>query len=258
MIISVLSHFKVITGTLTYSQDEVSKGLSDFLVCLEMAVAAIAHNRYLSFKGFYDPSKTLHTFGTAARQLFPSEVGLSGVGGWVDCASVQGRGLSCQAVAAALSALPPPVFSLSRAHPCVNTTRGVPLVTPLHPSLSLSLSLHSLSLPMYILSICCPRGQLAFNYVLCFAAQLTRDVKRLVRAPSDRVALHSEPGTVALSPLVDADVMEVVTVPSSGPGYQPPTAPEVAATVASENPLQAAGARQGATPAAAAPSGGVL
>jgi hypothetical protein len=50
MIIAILSHFEVIKETLTYSQEEVSSGLSNFLVCIEMFIAALAHHKYYGYR----------------------------------------------------------------------------------------------------------------------------------------------------------------------------------------------------------------
>jgi hypothetical protein len=50
MIIAILTHFEVINDTLTYTQEEVASGLSNFLVCLEMFVAAVAHHKYYGFQ----------------------------------------------------------------------------------------------------------------------------------------------------------------------------------------------------------------
>ena len=43
----------VIQPTLTYSQEDVAKGLQDFLICIEMALAAFAHRWVFSFHDFY-------------------------------------------------------------------------------------------------------------------------------------------------------------------------------------------------------------
>ena len=49
MIIAILSHFEVIQDTLTYTQEEVASGLSNFLVCIEMFIAALAHHKYYGY-----------------------------------------------------------------------------------------------------------------------------------------------------------------------------------------------------------------
>jgi hypothetical protein len=43
----------VIEPTLTYSEDDVAKGLQDFLICIEMALAAIAHKYAFSYTDFF-------------------------------------------------------------------------------------------------------------------------------------------------------------------------------------------------------------
>ncbi len=48
--IEVLAHFKIVHATLTYSEDEVSEGLTNFLIVIEMFVASLAHRKYFSFK----------------------------------------------------------------------------------------------------------------------------------------------------------------------------------------------------------------
>ncbi len=48
MLISILSFSGIITSTLSYTQDDVAHGLQNFLVCIEMLFAAIAHRLYFS------------------------------------------------------------------------------------------------------------------------------------------------------------------------------------------------------------------
>jgi len=55
VIISGLASFGVLHPTLTYSEDDVAKGLQDFLICIEMAFAAIAHQYFFSYRDFYRP-----------------------------------------------------------------------------------------------------------------------------------------------------------------------------------------------------------
>lgn len=37
-------------STLTYTQDEVAKGLQDFIITIEMVFFAIAHRKFFSYK----------------------------------------------------------------------------------------------------------------------------------------------------------------------------------------------------------------
>jgi hypothetical protein len=48
MLISILSFAGVIKPTLSYSQEDVAHGLQNFLVCIEMFFAAVAHRIYFS------------------------------------------------------------------------------------------------------------------------------------------------------------------------------------------------------------------
>lgn len=74
MIIAILSHFEVIKETLTYSQEEVSSGLSNFLVCIEMFIAALAHHKYYGYRDYYSDAGDNAGFGRAARDLFPFDM----------------------------------------------------------------------------------------------------------------------------------------------------------------------------------------
>jgi hypothetical protein len=48
MAISILSFSGVIKPTLSYSKEDVAHGLQNFLVCIEMLIAAIMHRLYFS------------------------------------------------------------------------------------------------------------------------------------------------------------------------------------------------------------------
>jgi hypothetical protein len=74
VVISALVHFHVIEGTLTYTEDEVAKGLQDFLICLEMAVAAIVHRHVFSWKDFENAEGEAVSMTSAIAVLMPSDV----------------------------------------------------------------------------------------------------------------------------------------------------------------------------------------
>ena len=48
--ISFLVKLGAIKATLEWSTDEISGGLQDFLICIEMLLAAIAHRYFFSYK----------------------------------------------------------------------------------------------------------------------------------------------------------------------------------------------------------------
>jgi hypothetical protein len=52
IIISLLGHSGVIQGTGDYSKEDVSMGIKDFLICLEMAGASLGHKFFFSYKDF--------------------------------------------------------------------------------------------------------------------------------------------------------------------------------------------------------------
>lgn len=83
-----LVSFGVIEATLTYTKDDVASGLQDFLICIEMALAAIAHRYFFSYRDFFredmvhihavapDGSHTPHYHGAAKAlvDLLPIDV----------------------------------------------------------------------------------------------------------------------------------------------------------------------------------------
>mmetsp|Transcript_54821 Transcript_54821/g.134086 ORF Transcript_54821/g.134086 Transcript_54821/m.134086 type:complete len:212 (-) Transcript_54821:2004-2639(-) len=52
VVISILVEAGAIKETLEYNVDDVAKGLQDFLICIEMALAAIIHRRAFSYRDF--------------------------------------------------------------------------------------------------------------------------------------------------------------------------------------------------------------
>jgi len=52
--ISVLVYYDVLQATENYSVEEVATGLQDFLICLEMFIAAVAHERFFGVRDWED------------------------------------------------------------------------------------------------------------------------------------------------------------------------------------------------------------
>jgi len=55
LVISYMCSRGMITATLDYTQTEVADGLQDFMICIEMAFAALAHSYVFSYKDFLRP-----------------------------------------------------------------------------------------------------------------------------------------------------------------------------------------------------------
>lgn len=53
IIISALAYANVIQPTLDWTKGEIGVGLQDFIICIEMAVAAVVHRRYFSYRDFW-------------------------------------------------------------------------------------------------------------------------------------------------------------------------------------------------------------
>jgi len=60
IMISLLVFLNVIKPTFTYTQEEVAKGLQDFLICIEVALAAIAQHYAFSYKEMLRPELAVH------------------------------------------------------------------------------------------------------------------------------------------------------------------------------------------------------
>lgn len=50
--ISLASFFGIIEPTMDYTEEDISRGLQDFLICIEMAIAASMHKFCFSYKDF--------------------------------------------------------------------------------------------------------------------------------------------------------------------------------------------------------------
>jgi len=72
MLISILSFSGIITSTLSYTQDDVAHGLQNFLVCIEMLFAAIAHRLYFSAQEFDMGEK--RSLKSAAMDIMPVDL----------------------------------------------------------------------------------------------------------------------------------------------------------------------------------------
>lgn len=57
MLILMLASLGVLHSTHNYTEDELSVALQDFIVCIEMLVAAVAHHYAFSWRHFHDPEK---------------------------------------------------------------------------------------------------------------------------------------------------------------------------------------------------------
>lgn len=55
VLIAILASFDVLTSTTHYSKEELTVALQDFIICIEMAIAAIAHHYAFSYKDFHNP-----------------------------------------------------------------------------------------------------------------------------------------------------------------------------------------------------------
>ena len=66
VLLAILASFDVLHGTEHYTKEEVVAALQDFIVCIEMLVAAFAHHYAFSWKQFHDP--VLHASAVHARQ----------------------------------------------------------------------------------------------------------------------------------------------------------------------------------------------
>jgi hypothetical protein len=53
--IAGLTSFDILHPMLGYTSEELAKGLQNFLICIEMFIAALAHRRYYNVKDFYIP-----------------------------------------------------------------------------------------------------------------------------------------------------------------------------------------------------------
>lgn len=58
VVISGLVSMNIITGTLSYDAGEVAAGLQDFLICIEMCIAAWAHHAHFPYADFRRPDMT--------------------------------------------------------------------------------------------------------------------------------------------------------------------------------------------------------
>ncbi|RYG57113.1 OSTA/TMEM184 family protein [archaeon] len=75
MLISGLVFVNVIKPTLTYTKDDVSKGLQDFVICIEMALAAIVHRYYFSYQDFNKPDVVSHHGAARAlKEMLPMDM----------------------------------------------------------------------------------------------------------------------------------------------------------------------------------------
>jgi Organic solute transporter Ostalpha len=83
VLISLLVEAKVITPTLDYTTDDIAAGIQNFLICIEMAIAALAHTFIFSYKDFKedldayksgDLSKAPQPMMIALRDLSPMDV----------------------------------------------------------------------------------------------------------------------------------------------------------------------------------------
>jgi hypothetical protein len=74
IIISGFVDYGTIQATQTYSVEEASAGLQDFIICIEMLIAAIGHHYAFPYMEFHDPSKVhiqrpvLHKLGSVFKQ----------------------------------------------------------------------------------------------------------------------------------------------------------------------------------------------
>jgi Ca2+/Na+ antiporter len=55
VLIAILVKIHIITETETYTTEQSSEGLQDFIICLEMFIAAFAHKYAFRYNEFYDP-----------------------------------------------------------------------------------------------------------------------------------------------------------------------------------------------------------
>lgn len=53
VLVAGLVHFNVLDATETYSKENVSTGLQDFIICIEMMLASIAHLYAFPHKGLF-------------------------------------------------------------------------------------------------------------------------------------------------------------------------------------------------------------
>lgn len=75
IIISVLVFIHAIHSTETYSQEDVAKGLQDFIICIEMVAAAVAQRRFFGYTDFYKPElQRTHSLGRAVKEMLPIDI----------------------------------------------------------------------------------------------------------------------------------------------------------------------------------------
>lgn len=78
VVISLLAYSGAIHethGSLEYSQKDITKGLQDFLICVEMALAAVLHRTTFSYRDFASGGALLSALGRRHR-LMPSRKAL--------------------------------------------------------------------------------------------------------------------------------------------------------------------------------------
>lgn len=71
VLIAILASFDVLHSTEHYSKEEIVAALQDFIVCIEMLLAALAHHYAFSWTQFYD--RDLHEqSGHASKPMLPA------------------------------------------------------------------------------------------------------------------------------------------------------------------------------------------
>lgn len=70
VLIAILASFGILHETTNYTQAEVVVALQDFIVCIEMLLAALAHHYAFSWKDFHDPEAPIHRI--PGRPMLPA------------------------------------------------------------------------------------------------------------------------------------------------------------------------------------------
>jgi len=74
MIIAALGHFNYIQATENYTEGQIAEGAADFLICVEMFLAALAHRKYFAWQGFHKQDQPTTSFVSAMGDLMPKDL----------------------------------------------------------------------------------------------------------------------------------------------------------------------------------------
>ena len=81
LVIAGLAHAHLIPSTLDYTQEEVSAGVQDLLICIEMCFAAVAHRNFFSSRDFFRyPEDAAKNGAAPLGELVAAGAGFAGAG----------------------------------------------------------------------------------------------------------------------------------------------------------------------------------